>query len=130
MASLSKSEKGVTLIANNTEIVGDIRFSDQFFVSGKVVGNILAEEDKATLVVGEGGTVSGEIRVPNAVVNGRVEGDLYVSKKVELAANAHIQGSVYYRLIEMELGAVIEGRLIHAEQPHAQDVDDSASEQS
>lgn len=109
----TKMDKGVTLIAGHTEVVGDVRFDDQLFVSGKVVGNILADHEKATLIVGEDGMVVGEIRVPNVVVNGRVEGDVYCTHKLEMAPQARVKGNVYYKVIEMQMGAVVDGHLMH-----------------
>lgn len=108
-------DKGVTLIAAHTEVIGDIRFTDQLFVSGKVNGNVIADNDKATLVISEEGCVSGEVRVPNVVVNGLVEGNLFASVKVELAAQAKVKGNVHYKLIEMQLGAMVDGQLVHDE---------------
>ena len=64
---------GITLIANNCEMVGDVYFSDQLLVNGIVKGNILAQEgSKATVTVSERGRVKGDIRVPNVIVNGKV----------------------------------------------------------
>jgi cytoskeletal protein CcmA (bactofilin family) len=109
-----KIEKGVTLIAANTEVCGDIRFEDQLYINGRVSGNIIADaESEATLVVSEEGSVNGEIRVPNVVVNGSVEGNIYASTRMELAAKAQVKGSVYYKLIEMQLGAMVDGQLVH-----------------
>ena len=65
----NKIDKGVTLIAPHTEVIGDVRFANQLYVSGKVTGNLLADSDKATVVVGEEGVVAGKIRVPNIVIN-------------------------------------------------------------
>jgi cytoskeletal protein CcmA (bactofilin family) len=59
--------------------------------------------------------VAGEIRVPNIVINGRVAGNVYAGNKLELAANARVQGNVYYKLIEMQLGAMVDGQLVHDE---------------
>ncbi len=106
-------DKGVTLIASQTEVTGDIKFVDQLYVSGKVTGNVIADEEKATLVVTEEGCVSGEVRVPNVVINGLVEGDVHASHKVELAPNAKVRGNLHYKLIEMQLGATVDGQLMH-----------------
>lgn len=106
-------DKGVTLIASHTEVIGDIKFDDQLFVSGKVNGNVLADHEKATVIVSDDGCVSGEVRVPNIIVNGLVEGDVFASGKVELAANAKVRGNLHYNLMEMHLGAMVEGQLIH-----------------
>ena len=88
-------DKGVTLIAAHTEVIGDIRFTDQLFISGKVNGNVLADNEKATVVISEEGCVSGEVRVPNIVVNGLVEGNVFASVKVELAPQAKVQGNLH-----------------------------------
>lgn len=108
-----KVQKGVTLIAPNTAVVGDIRFKDQLYVNGHVDGNLLADDDGATLIISEEGSVKGEIRVPNVVINGGVEGNVHASARVELAAHARVKGNVYYELIEMQLGAMVDGQLLH-----------------
>lgn len=106
--------KGATLIAANTRIEGDVHFSDQLLVNGEIHGNVCAEpESDAGLTVSAKGSVSGEIRVPNVVINGRVAGDIYASKHVELAAEARVEGNVYYHLIEMVMGARVDGSLVY-----------------
>ena len=52
-------------------------------------------------MISDDGCVSGEVRVPNVVINGLVEGDVYSSGKVELAPNAKVKGNLHYKLIEM-----------------------------
>lgn len=109
-----KARKAVTLIAPNTQVVGDIKFHDQLFINGRVDGNVLAgDQQDATVVISDEGSVKGEIRVPNVVINGEVEGNVFASARVELAANARVKGNVYYQLIEMQLGAMVDGQLLH-----------------
>ena len=115
MFGKKKSEAGITLIANNCELSGDIHFSDHLLVNGTVNGNIFAEAgSKALLTISEKGRVSGDIRVPNVVINGKVAGDIYSDKHVELSAKAEIMGNVYYSLIEMVMGSRVDGSLVHA----------------
>ncbi len=110
----TKLRDGVTLIAANTEVTGDVKFDGQLYVSGRVNGNILAAEGcEATVVVSEEGVVAGEIRVPNVVINGTVEGDISASERIELACKARVKGSVFYALVEMQLGARVDGQLVH-----------------
>lgn len=109
----SKIDKGVTLIAANTEIEGNLRFVDQLYVSGRVVGNLVSEQEAATVVISEEGVLEGEIRVANIVINGRVTGDVYASNRLELAKNAQVSGNVHYKLLEMHLGARVDGQLVH-----------------
>jgi cytoskeletal protein CcmA (bactofilin family) len=111
-----KVDKGVTLIASHTEVVGDVKFTDQLYVSGKITGNVIAEDEQATVVISPEGCINGEVRVPNVVINGLVQGDVFARNKVELAAQAKVQGNVHYKMIEMQLGALVDGQLVHDEQ--------------
>ena len=47
------------------------------------------------------------------ILNGSVQGDVYASEHIELAPNARITGNVYYNLIEMAMGAEVNGNLVH-----------------
>ena len=109
-----KSESGITLVATNCELVGDVHFSDQLVVNGTVRGNIHAQAgSKATVTISEKGRVKGEIQVPNVVVNGKVYGDIRSDKHIELSAKAEVKGNVYYHLIEMVKGSKVDGHLVH-----------------
>jgi len=103
-----------TLISRNTEIVGDIHFSGELIIEGRVKGNIYAEDDSAALIrVAENGAVEGEICVPSAVINGLIQGDVRSANHIELASKAVVVGNVYYNLIEMVMGSEVNGNLIH-----------------
>jgi len=116
MIGKRKLDKAVTLIAGDTEIAGDLRFSDQLYLNGRIRGNLEADDaGDATVVISEEGSVTGDIRVPNVIISGRVEGDVYAAGRVELTAKARVKGNVYYKLMEMELGALVDGLLLHHE---------------
>lgn len=109
-----RSESGITLVATNCELVGDVHFSDQLLVNGIVKGNIYAQAgSKAVVTISEKGRVRGEIRVPNVIVNGKVFGDIRSDKHIELANKAEVKGNVYYHLIEMVKGSRVDGHLVH-----------------
>ena len=111
-----KTAKRVTLIAVNASIEGDVRFSGELYVNGSVAGDIVAEEGtEATLVVSDEGSVTGEIHVTDAVICGAVEGDVRASGRVELGKNARLRGDLYYKLVEVHNGAVIDGRMVPRE---------------
>ncbi|RLQ21125.1 polymer-forming cytoskeletal family protein [Seongchinamella sediminis] len=103
-----------TLVARETTVVGDIHFSGSLDIEGVVQGNILAEEGKDALVrIIDKGRVQGEIRAPSVVVNGVVEGDVFSSKHLELAAKGCVHGNVHYTLLEMAAGSEVNGSLTH-----------------
>ncbi len=103
-----------TLVGQGTEINGDLVFSGGLHVDGKINGNVVAEEgSSAILILSEFGRIEGEVTVPNMVLNGEIVGDVYGSIRVELAPKSRIKGSVYYNLIEMAIGAEVNGGLVH-----------------
>ena len=112
-----KKEQAVTLIAPGTKVEGDVHFDNQLFVKGEVRGNVIAEKSEAQLIVSPEGLVAGEIKAPSVVINGRVEGDVHATVRLELANGAQVKGDLFYALIEMQLGAQVQGRLVHTEQP-------------
>lgn len=69
-------------------------------------------DEKATLTVSERGSIEGEVRVPYVILNGVVKGDVHANDRVELAANARVEGDVHYRMIEMAMGAEVNGKLV------------------
>lgn len=103
-----------TLIGQGTEIKGDLVFSGGLHVDGRIIGNVMAAEGSdAMLILSEFGRIEGEVKVPNMVLNGEIVGDVFGSVRVELAPKSRINGSVYYNLIEMAIGAEVNGGLVH-----------------
>lgn len=108
-----------TLVGKNSRVQGDIQFSGGFHVDGVIEGNIEADGDsQSVLSISEDGIVEGNVTVPQVILNGTVKGDVKVKSRVELGAQARVIGNVYYNLIEMSIGAEVNGKLIH--EPEAQ----------
>lgn len=125
MLGSSKKKKSAeidSLIGENTEITGDVKFTGGLHVDGCIKGNIIADAgSNSVLSLSEQGRIEGEIHVPYSVIDGTVIGNLYSSEHVELEARSRITGDVYYNLLEISGGAQVSGRLVHK-----QAVDDEA----
>lgn len=103
-----------TLISSKTEIVGDIEFSGGLHIDGKIKGCVVASESNNAVVrISDHGIVEGEVRAPHVIINGQVLGDVFSTEHVELAANASVTGTVHYNLLEMVMGAQVNGSLVH-----------------
>jgi len=103
-----------TLISRATKVIGDLHFTGELQLEGKVTGNIIAEDEKdAKVVIADTGVVEGEIRAPVVIVNGKVLGNIYSSKHLELAAKGNVTGTVHYHSIEMVKGAQVNGSMIN-----------------
>jgi cytoskeletal protein CcmA (bactofilin family) len=100
-----------SLIARGTVIRGDLRFSGALHLDGRIEGTVLGEGEDAMFTLSEHGQVHGEIRVPQAVINGHVTGDVHVSARLELAPQARIDGDLRYHTLEMAAGAQVNGRI-------------------
>jgi len=111
--SLAPSSESTTLVAAGTELKGDLNFSGSLEIQGSIVGKIVADDETAQIRILNGGSVLGEIWVPNVIVNGLIKGDIYASKHIQLAAKAKVEGTIYYSSIEIERGADIGGKLVH-----------------
>jgi cytoskeletal protein CcmA (bactofilin family) len=103
-----------TLVGAGTRVHGDVEFQGGFHVDGYVRGNVKAVDDpEALLSISERGCVEGAVLVAHVLLNGTVEGDVHATERVELGPNARVIGNVRYKLIEMAMGAEVNGKLIH-----------------
>ncbi len=108
------SMKVETLVGRNTEVQGDIHFTGGLHVDGVIKGNVMAEAGTSSVLrLSEHGRIEGEVHVPHISLNGTVNGDVHASEGVELASHARVNGNVYYKLIEMAMGAEVNGNLVH-----------------
>lgn len=106
------------LIGAGTKVEGDITFTGGLRVDGEIRGNVRCIGDQpGTLVISEHARIEGEIHVTHLVVNGTVIGPIHSSEFLELQPKARVTGDAEYNAIEMHLGAVIQGRLIHQAAP-------------
>jgi cytoskeletal protein CcmA (bactofilin family) len=109
----SPNHHDTSLIARGTVIRGDVHFSGTLHLDGRIEGIVQAEEEQAVFTLSENGVVQGEVRVPQAIINGHVVGDIHVSERLELAPQARVTGDVHYRTLEMAAGAQVNGRISH-----------------
>jgi cytoskeletal protein CcmA (bactofilin family) len=97
-----------SVLGADLAVKGDITASADLHIDGHIEGDITC----ATLVQGEGSTITGAIRAQSARLAGTVKGGIEVAQLVVLKS-ARIHGDVTYDVITMEQGAHIDGRLSH-----------------
>lgn len=113
-----------TLVGEHTSVEGDVTFSGGLHVDGKVRGNVSAPDDsESTLTLSEHGQIEGDVRVPYIVLNGVISGNVHAAQRIELAPKARVTGDVIYNLIEMAMGAEVNGSLVHNGESRAQSTD-------
>jgi cytoskeletal protein CcmA (bactofilin family) len=109
-----------SLIGAGTMVDGDVTFTGGLRVDGSVHGRVATVDNQpATLVLSEQARIDGEVQVSHVVINGTVNGPVVAKDYLELQAKARVNGDVTYRTLEMHVGAVVQGKLSHAEQETA-----------
>lgn len=98
-----------SLIAAGAMFRGDLEFDGAVQIDGKVLGDLLTEQGLVRVSVE--GQVEGEVRALHVVIDGEIIGDVYASQHVELGPKARVRGNLYYGLMEMAMGAQVEGGL-------------------
>lgn len=106
-----------SLIGAGTRIEGNVIFSGGLRIDGEVKGDVVsaAGGQPSTVVVSEQARIEGEVRVTHMVVNGTIEGPVHVSEFLELQPRSRVRGDIHYTSLEIHLGAVVEGRLVHGD---------------
>ncbi len=102
-----------SLFEADIEIVGDVSFSGELYLQGRVNGNIVAPgESMASLYLQQRSEVIGEIRSPNLVVSGKVSGDIFSTRRLTLKSTAEVVGNIHYSEMLVEEGATVNGTLV------------------
>jgi cytoskeletal protein CcmA (bactofilin family) len=105
-----------SLIGVGTKIEGNVFFSGGLRVDGTLKGNVSEAGDQpSTLVLSEQARIEGVIRVSHVVINGTVVGPVQAQEYVELQSKSRVTGDVFYKTLEMHVGAIVEGKLVHQE---------------
>lgn len=101
-----------SLIAQGTQIHGNMKFGEGLRVDGEVYGAIHANtEGGSLLVISEGAVVEGGLKADHVIINGTVKGPVEARELLELQPKARIEGEVQYAALEMQNGATILGQL-------------------
>jgi cytoskeletal protein CcmA (bactofilin family) len=106
-----------TLVGTDTVVSGDIIFSGGLRIDGTIRGDVREQAGtQGTIVVGENGRVEGAVSATKIVLIGSVVGPVKASQFIELQSKARIKGDLHYKSLEMHMGSVIDGKLVHNEE--------------
>jgi len=107
-AMSTSTEAVISIVGPGMRIIGDCETTGTVRVEGAVEGSIRAGK---AVVVGKDGNVQGDISTQDAVISGTVHGTLVVESRLELQSTCRIEGEVHATRIQLEEGAVLNGRL-------------------
>lgn len=102
-----------TIVGPTSVFRGDVEFTGAMRVEGSVIGSVSGVPGSTSrLWLDETGSIFGNVSVTDAVIEGRITGNVYCLGYLELGASASIQGDVHYAYLEMHLGATVNGLLM------------------
>ena len=102
------SENSVTNLTTDVEIKGTIKFEKVMNIDGKFEGELIANQGE--LIVGKTGAVKANVKVKNATIEGRLDGNIEAAEKVELKQNAQLIVDLQAKTLVIEEGVVFVGQ--------------------
>jgi cytoskeletal protein CcmA (bactofilin family) len=97
---------GLSIVAKDLTIAGDLQAEGVVRIEGRVVGNVHAGDQ---VLISEGGIVEGDVITREAVIAGRVHGCIQGDERVELQASAVVHGDITTRRLLIQEGGQVNG---------------------
>lgn len=113
MSAATNNSSSDTIIAMGVKVEGDFVSEGNVIIEGEVLGSLKTAQD---LQVGERARISADVVATNARVSGEIHGNVVVREKLELTATSHVAGDVYAKILIMNAGAQLNGRVMMGEE--------------
>ncbi|MCX5813588.1 MAG: polymer-forming cytoskeletal protein [Proteobacteria bacterium] len=108
-------EEGVTtILADDLEIQGTIKFKSSLMIKGVLEGEIVSE---GLLIVGSTAKVKATITTKNLISHGEIQGDVTASEQAILKSTAVHNGNITTPNVVIESGSVFNGSCIMKREP-------------
>jgi cytoskeletal protein CcmA (bactofilin family) len=105
-AGVGSGPGAMSFIGSDVTITGNIGGEGALHIDGRVDGDVGC----ASVTLGQGGTIHGNVRADEARIAGTIEGTV-AAKSLVIDATARISGDLSYDAVSIETGAVVEGRV-------------------
>src|ERR1700724_4016173 len=96
-------------LGKSVVIKGELSGSEDLYVDGHVEGSITLKGNNLT--VGPNGQVKANVEAKGVVVQGKLEGNVQASDRVELRKSAVVTGDISTQRISIEAGAYLKGKV-------------------
>ena len=96
-------------IGKSVMIKGELSGSEDLYIDGQVEGSIALKN--YSLTVGPHGQIKASIEAKGVIVQGKLEGNILASDRVELRKTAIVNGDVTTQRISIEEGAYLKGKV-------------------
>jgi cytoskeletal protein CcmA (bactofilin family) len=103
------------LIGKSVVIKGELSGSEDLYLDGKVEGSI--ELRNHSLTIGPNGVVKANVTAKGVIVQGKLDGSVNASDRVELRQSAVVTGDLSTQRISIEEGALLNGKVDVQKEP-------------
>ncbi|HEX7023802.1 MAG TPA: polymer-forming cytoskeletal protein [Gemmatimonadales bacterium] len=98
--------QGLSIIAKDLTIAGDLHAAGVIRIEGRVIGNVHSGDQ---VLLTDGGIIEGDVVCREAVIGGRVHGSINGEERIELQATAMIHGDIVTRRLLIQEGSTVNG---------------------
>ena len=95
-----------SMLGQGCKIKGDIELQGTMRIDGQFEGSISCPD---TLIIGKSGIVKAEVKVKNAVIGGKLIGNITAANKIELQSGSHVEGDISTARLVIDEGVFFEG---------------------
>jgi cytoskeletal protein CcmA (bactofilin family) len=99
-------DKIENVVGRSCVVHGDLVAEGAFRVDGTIEGGV---ESKGTVVVGESGAVTGNVRGIDVLVAGKIHGNVVCTGHLDILATGVIEGDIDAKSLRVEVGGVFAG---------------------
>ena len=103
----SVSHEVTVVLEKGCHLEGSMQFEETARIDGSFKGEIFTPD---ILIIGDGAQVSGQIEADIVVISGKFEGEIFATNRIEIQAPAIVKGTVRTAILQIEEGAVFEGK--------------------
>ena len=113
-----------TMLGQGCKIKGDIELQGTIRIDGQFEGSISCPD---TLIIGKSGIVKAEVKVKNAVIGGKLIGNITAANKIELQSGSHVEGDISTARLVIDEGVFFEGNCKMGTSTNSKDAEHSTT---
>lgn len=103
------TENGQARIGKTVTIRGEVKGNEDLIVDGRLEGTVSLAESRLT--IGPNANVAADLTAKDVLIQGRVQGNIVASGRVELRAGSVVEGDVKALRLAVEDNAVFRGKV-------------------
>ncbi|MFA4880741.1 MAG: polymer-forming cytoskeletal protein [Candidatus Doudnabacteria bacterium] len=96
-----------TIVGPSVKVEGELSSEGNVRIDGQVAGNVRTSQN---LAVGEQAVISANVKALNAVIAGKIKGNITVEEALEITETGQVEGDITAKIISISPGAIFQGQ--------------------